>query len=311
MKELVFSMEAVLPVFLTMVLGWFLKNKNVLKQEFFDGVSKFVFYVATPSLLFVDTSSVDFYSVFDVKFVLITLGTLVASAVCFWFIFPLIEKDRRRIGAMIHCSFRSNFAILGLPLLKGMLSAAGTAKAEVLLAFGVPVFNVGATWCLAYWSGEKKSIGGVLKNILKNPLIIGCVSGLICSLVKIKIPTVLIRTVDYVGDTSIGLGLILMGAAFDIKAFIRGIRKTLVSVVAKIVVSPLVGVIVLWLAGYRGEELLIALVFMGSSTAINSYVMAREMKSDAEYTSSVVVATTGLSVFTLFVGIFIIKSIMI
>ena len=311
MESLIFSAEAVLPVFLTMVIGWFLKNKNVLKQEFFDGVSKFVFFAATPALLFADTSSVDFKAVFDLKYILTMLGIFVASVGIYWIAFPLIEKNRVKAGAMIHCSFRSNFAILGIPLLKGMLSATGVAKAELLLALGVPVFNVLAITCLAYWSGEKGNPKKIIKNILKNPLIIGCFCGLVFSLLGIRIPSFMNTTIEYIGNTSIGLGLILMGSSFDIRKFISGIKSTVLAVFAKLVISPVIGVSAMWLCGFRGEELMIALIFMGSSTAINSYVMAREMKSDADYTSSVVVATTGLSVLTLFIGIFIVKNIMI
>lgn len=311
MENLIFSAEAVLPVFLTMIIGWFLKNKNILKQDFFDGASKFIFWVATPALLLSDTSAVDFYAVFDVRFLAIMLGTLFSSVVLFWIVFPLIEKDRVRVGAMIHCSYRSNFAILGLPLLKGILSAAGVAKAEIVLAFGIPLFNVVAVFCLSYWSGSERDFKKILKGIITNPLIIGCLIGLVLSIFRIKIPKMLSVTIGYVGNTTMGLGLILLGASFDIKKFVAGINKTLVAVVTKIVISPIIAVATLYLFGYRGEELLIGLIYMGSSTAVNAYVMSREMKSDAEYTSSVVVATTGLSVITLFLGIFIVKSIMI
>ena len=105
-----------------------------------------------------------------------------------------------------------------------------------------------------------------------------------------------------------GLGIILLGAAFDLGKFIKNIKETLAAVFAKLIVSPIIGVASLFFFGYRGEELLIALIYMGTSTAINSYVMAKEMNSDAELTSNIVVATTGLGVITLFGGILFIKS---
>ncbi len=308
MENLIFSANAVLPVFLVMVIGWFLKNKNILSDGFFSGVSKYVFIIATPLLLFNDTSSVDFSASFDINFILAMIGSLIATIIIFWIVYPLFQKNRVKAGAMIHCSYRSNFAILGLPLLKNILTAAGVAKAEMLLALGVPVFNVIAVFCLAYWSESKGDYKKVFKNILKNPLILGCVSGLIFSAFKIPKPLFLERTITYLGNTALGLGLILLGGSFDFKKFAGCFKEAMAATFAKIVFSPLFGVIISYLFGFRGDELLITLVYMGSSTAINSYVMAKEMNSDTDLTSGIVVCTTGLSILTLFIGIFIIKS---
>lgn len=308
MENLIFSANAVLPVFLVMIVGWFLKNKNILPEGFWKGISKYVFIVATPLLLFEDTSSVDFSTAFDIKFIAVVIGSLLATIVIFWIVYPLFQKNRVKAGAMIHCSYRSNFAILGLPLLKNILSAAGVAKAEMVLALGVPVFNVVAVFCLAYWSESKGNYKKVVTNIFKNPLIIGCVSGLVFSVLKIPKPLFLERTISYLGNTALGLGLILLGGSFDFKKFGACFKEAMAATFAKLVFSPLFGVIIAYLFGFRGDELLITLVYMGSSTAINSYVMAKEMKSDADLTSGIVVCTTGLSVITLFLGIFIIKS---
>ena len=145
-------------------------------------------------------------------------------------------------------------------------------------------------------------------GIVKNPLIIGCVSGLLFSVFKIPIPLFAERTVTYLGNTAMGMGLLLLGASFEFKKFISCFKDAMAATFSKLIFSPLFGVVTAYLFGFRGEELLIILVYMGSSTAINSYVMAKEMKSDADLTSGIVVCTTGLSVITLFFGIAIIKS---
>jgi predicted permease len=82
----------------------------------------------------------------------------------------------------------------------------------------------------------------------------------------------------------------------------------MVATVLKIVVSPVIGVGTMYLMGFRGAELIIALIFFGSSTAVNSFIMAKEMGSDANLTSGIVVSTTGLSVITLFMGLYLLKS---
>lgn len=308
MENFLFAANGVLPVFLVMAIGCFLRYKNILKKEFYDGASRFVFLIATPALIFNDVATVDFSSTFDLDFIGTVIGILVTFIALLWILVPLFVKDRVKAGAIIHCSYRSNFAILGLPLLKNVLDVAFVSKAEILLAFGVPVFNVIAVICLAYWSQSTGDYKKIIKNIITNPLIIGALSGLLFSLFKIPVPEIAGRSIEFVGNTALGLGLIVLGASFDFKKFISSLKDTMVATVLKIVVSPVIGVGTMYLMGFRGAELIIALIFFGSSTAVNSFIMAKEMGSDANLTSGIVVSTTGLSVITLFMGLYLLKS---
>lgn len=302
-----FAFNGVMPIFLVMALGCFLKYKNVIKDEFYSGASRFVFLIATPALLFSDTASVSFKETFDIKFIIMALGLTLSLIIILWIVVPLFVKDRVKIGAIIHCCFRSNFAILGVPLAKNVLGPVGVAKAEILLAFGVPLFNVAAVVCLAYWSKGKGDYKKMIKNIVTNPLIIGAVSGLLFSVFSIPVPAAISKTISYVGNSALGLGLVVLGASFDIKKFADNFKTAIYASLTKVILSPLYGLIVAYLCGFRGDELIIILIFMGSSTAINSYIMAKEMGSDSELTSGIVVCTTGLTVFTLFTGLYLLK----
>ena len=308
MENFLFAANGVVPIFFVMLIGVFLKYKNILKEEFYKGASRFVFLIATPALLFVDTATVNFKETFDIKFIISVLGSLVLFILILWIIVPFFVKDRIKIGAIIHCGYRSNFAILGLPLLKNVLDPIGVAKAEIVLAMGVPLFNVIAVICLAYWSQSKKDYKKVIKNIITNPLIVGALSGLFFSVLRIPVPQMIGKSITYVGNTALGLGLIVLGASFDIKKFFVSIKQTIIASLIKVVISPIFGLIIIVLLGYRGAELIITLVFMGSSTAINSFVMAKEMGSDTDLTSGIVVCTTGISVITLFFGLYLLKT---
>ena len=110
------------------------------------------------------------------------------------------------------------------------------------------------------------------------------------------------------GDTALGLGLIVLGASFDFKKFVSSIKDTMVATLLKIVISPVIGVGTMYMLGFRGGELIIPLIFFGSSTAVNSFIMAKEMGSDENLTSGIIVSTTGLSVITLFAGLYLLKS---
>ena len=308
MENFLFAANGVVPIFLVMLIGCLLKYKNAINEAFYNGASRFVFLVATPALLFTDTAKVDINKTVDVSFVLYALGAILAFVLILWILVPLFVKERGRVGAIIHCGYRSNFAILGLPLLKNVLDSVGVAKAEIILALGVPLFNVIAVICLAYWSQSKGNYKKMEKNILTNPLIIGALGGLMFSLFKIPIPKMVDKTIAYVGNTALGLGLIVLGASFDLKKFVSSVKTTTIAALIKTVISPLFGVVGAYLLGFRGSELVIMLVFMGSSTAVNSFVMAKEMGSDSDLTSGIVVCSTAFSMVTLFLGLYLLKS---
>ena len=307
MEDFIFSLNAILPIFLTMAVGFFLKQIGFLKQDFLDQLNKFIFYVATSALLFSDTSKVDFRETFDARFVSFMLLAIAGLALILWITVPLFEKNRIRAGALIHCGYRSNFAILGLPLAKNLLDAVGVAKTEIILAFGVPLFNVIAVLCLSYWSGTKGDYMDTIKKIATNPLIIGALSGLLLSIFGIKLPTPIATSVGYLGNMAMGLGLIVLGASFDVKKFICNFKETILGTSIKLLISPMLIMTAALLLGFRGDEAVIAFILSGAPTAVNSFVMAKAMGSDSELTSGIVICSTGLCTITMFIGIYLLR----
>ncbi len=308
MEDLLFSINAILPIFLTLVVGFFLRQIGFLTQEFLDKLNDFAFYVATSTLIFADTSSVNFHETFDGRFISFILLGVTAYALILWMIVPRIEKDRVKCGALIHCGYRSNYALLGVPLAKNLMDAAGVAKAEIALAFTVPLFNILAVSCLAYWSGTKGDYRSILRKIITNPLLIGAFSGLLFSVFQITLPQPVTTSIGYLGNTAMGLGLLLLGASFDVKRFVSDFRTTIFGACLKLLFSPICMVSAALLLGFRGNELMIILILFGAPTAVNSFVMAKAMKSDSELTSGIVICTTGLCVFTLVIGIYLLRA---
>ncbi len=308
MENLIFTVNAILPIFLTMALGFFLKQIGFLKKDFLDQLNRFVFYIGTSALLFADTSKANFRQIFDGQFVLYILSMVLLTVVLWWVIVPRFEKDRVKAGTLIHCGYRSNFAILGLPLAKNLLDVAGVGKTAMVLAFGVPLFNVIAVVCLSYWSGTKGDYKSVAKKIVTNPLVIGALSGLLLAVFDLRLPKAIDTSISYLANTTMGLGLILLGGSFDIKKFIENFHMTIFGSLLKVVFAPILMLTVTLLLGYRGDEAVIAFIFSGAPTAISSYAMAKEMGSDSELTSGIIICSTGLCIITLFVGIYLMRT---
>ena len=298
-------------------LGWILKNKKFLPESFFSHADKFVFKVALPCNLFVSVLKGD---VSKLKGSLSLMGFIVAGISVFFLVacitVPLFIKNNGKRGAFIQGIYRGNFAILGLPIASNLFPKGdiGATTVAVVMPLAIVAVNVFAVIILTVYapSDIKKSpmqtAADILWSIAKNPLIISCLLGLVFMLCGISLPTFAQKTVDGLSDTVFALALMSLGAEFSFDALKGRVGTSLIGAVIKTVVLPLTAVTVAVALGFRSVELGVILIFFGAPTAVSSYIMAKNMKSDHEMASQILLISTLLCMFTLFVGIFILKS---
>ena len=309
MENLIFSLNATVPIFLLMVLGFILKKLGLIDDVFASKMNKFVFLVPLPVLLFEDLSTVDFAEVWNLKFVLFCLAaTLIcialAAAVSF------LWKDKSIQGEFIQASYRSSAALLGIAFIQNIYGDAGMAP--LMIIGSVPLYNIMAVVVLSFFQPERKKLdkevwAKTLKGIVTNPIIIGIIVGLLWSALRIPLPGILEKTVSDVGATATPLGLMAMGASFDLK---KAFGKAKPAVTASIMKLLLFAALFLPLAvglGFRREELVAILVMLSSATTVSCYVMARNMGHEGVLTSSVVMLTTLFSAFTMTGWLYILK----
>ena len=310
MENLFFCLNATGPIFLMMVLGLFFRKIGWMDEEFASKMNTFVFKVPLPLLLFGDLATVDFSKVWNIKFVIfcfiVTLISIVISAgiSCLW-------KDKSIRGEFIQASYRSSAALLGIAFIQNIYGNAGMAP--VMIIGSVPLYNIMAVVVLSFFKpGQGKIDKAVLKKTLKgiitNPIIIGIVAGLLWSACRLPFSGIPAKTVTSIGNMATPMGLMAMGAAFDIH---KASAKAKPSVVAAFI--KLVGFVAIFLPvavalGFRNEEIIAILVMLGSATTVSSYVMAKNMGHEGVLTASTVMLTTMFSAFTLTGWLYILKS---
>lgn len=310
MDNLIFSLNATAPIFLLMILGFLLKRLGVIDDVFASKMNKFVFLVPLPVLLFEDLSTVDFSEVWNLKFVLFCFAVtliciLLASLVSF------LWKDRRIQGEFIQASYRSSAALLGIAFIQNIYGNAGMAP--LMIIGSVPLYNIMAVVVLSFFKPERKKLDkevwrSTLKGIVTNPIIIGIVAGLLWSALKIPQPSILQKAVSDIGATATPLGLMAMGASFDLQKAFGKVKPAVTASVMKLVVfAALFLPPAVWL-GFRKEELVAILVMLSSATTVSCYVMARNMGHEGVLTSSVVMLTTMFSAFTMTGWLYILRS---
>ncbi len=310
MDNLIFSLNATIPIFLMMLLGLLFRKLGWIDEVFASKMNKFVFLVPLPVLLFEDLSTVDFAQVWNLKFVLFCfvatfLSIGIAAAVSF------LWKDRTLQGEFIQASYRSSAALLGIAFIQNIYGDAGMAP--LMIIGSVPLYNVMAVVVLSFFQPEKRKLDrqvwiSTLKGIVTNPIIIGIVAGLVWSALRLPMPGILEKTVSNIGAVATPMGLMAMGATFDIrKAFGKAKPAITASVMKLVGFAALFLPVAVWL-GFRQEELVAILIMLGSATTVSCYVMARNMGHEGTLTSSTVMLTTLFSAFSVTGWLYILRS---
>ncbi len=308
MENLIISFNVVLPLFLCIMLGWFLRRLGMMDEPIRNSLNKLCFKVFLPIYLFNNIFTTDIGAAFDVKLIVFSVTGLLAIFAVLMLLIPRIEKENRRRGVMIQAIFRSNFALFGLPVALSLCGQEHIGPTSVLLGLTVPVYNVLAVVSLETFRGGKPSVRKMLRGIATNPLIIASVLGIVCNLIGLKLPSAVHKTVKDLGNVATPLSLVALGSSFMFSS-VAGFRKQLaISVLGKLVVSPLIMVSLGALLGFRNETLVPLLIMFGAPTAVSSFPMAQQMDGDGDLAASIVVFTSGLAILTIFVQVFVLKT---
>lgn len=311
MENFIYSINATLPIFLVMILGWWLKKINFLSDEFVAVADKLVFKVALPVLVFQDIAEANLSEDFDWKFVLFCfLGTCIFFGLT-WILAELLIKDKSLIGSFVQGSFRGSAAILGIAFAENIYGNSGLVP--MMIVASIPLFNIFSVIVLirsanAGETDKKVVVKKTIKGILTNPIIIGIFAGIPFALLDVQFPVIVSKAMTSVANMSTPLALVAIGAGFSTGAALAKWKLTAVASVIKLVLIPGIFLPVAIAMGFRDEELVALLILTGAPTTVSSYIMAKNMGNDGDLASGIVVMTTLLSSVTLTIIIFVLKS---
>lgn len=312
LNNLIFSFNAIVPIFLVMAVGYFSKKIGLIDEKFINTAVKFNFKVGLSTLLFYEIYSAQVGKSFNSQLLLFAFLSIVISVVVLCIIIPIFIKDKKRASAMIHTIYRSNFVLLGIPIGINMLGKSNIEYVALLLPVAIPTYNLLAVVILAAFdeNGDiniKEKIKFTIIGIIKNPLIIASVIAILMKACSLKLPMFIDKTVSEVASLGTPLALITLGAQLEFKSVVKNLRYSLIAAVGRLVILPCLLMIISILIGFRGNELASLFILFCAPTAVSSYIMAREMNSDYRLTGDVVILSTFFSMFTIFIGIYILK----
>ena len=233
-NDLIFSANVIVPIFLLIMLGYFLTRIKLWDGHFLKIANNVCFKVLLPVLLFYNVATANIFEVFNLKLLLYIYGCTILIFGIIFFIVPLFIKDQKKRGVMIQGTFRSNFLLFGVPLSLSIGGDSGAVLAAVIAAFYVPLINLLSVVSLYVFSdAPNKNIKSALLGIVKNPLIIGGVTGLIFSLIRnligFELPEMLDTTLLNIKSTATPLAFLILGGDLKFGNMIRNIKYSIFS----------------------------------------------------------------------------------
>jgi len=313
-ENFIFSANAVFPIFIVIALGYLLRQKQFLSASTVAEMNRLVFSFALPLMLFRNIYRADFGALFDPGFIVWLVVSITLSFVLVWLVAEVYLRNRKElIGGFVQASFRTNFAIVGLPLIANIMGEGDTGKAALATAFIVGTLNVLSVIVLTAKNSESSGINaallkGIVKSICTNPSIIGIAAAVAVNLLGIPLPHIAEEGVRYMAVLCTPLALIAVGGSIQVSELMKYYKPALVGSALKIVFIPIIFMAIsLWM-GFRGEDLAIIFVLFANPTAIISYAMAARMNGHAPVTAAIIITTTVCSSVTLTIGVFLLRT---
>lgn len=300
--------SAIAPVFLLLILGNLLRRlgfpdgqRSPESGGFWQAADRLVYWVLFPALLFQETSRAPLSEGALGSYALILLGAMVLTGFVALALARLGGSSNAAAGSIFQGATRHN-TFIAFAVCDSLFGAAGMAQASLATAVLVPATNVAAVTVLVLLRHDHSSenLGRRLaQELLRNPLLIAIVLGLLCNATGMPLPQVLRDSIGLLARVALPLALLCIGAALHIRALRQAGLPTLISVICRLALFPAVTFALVGLVGLSGMPAMVAAIFGAVPTAVSGYALARQLGSDAVLMAVIITAQTVASVVTM------------
>lgn len=294
------AFSVLFPLFGKLALGYGLRRIKLLNDTTLREMNNAVFRVFLPALLFVNIYKTDFNTISSYTLLWYTVLVIMVLFLLYMLIIPLLVKENRRRGVLVQAIVRSNFILFGIPMAMTLYGGESAGIASLMAGIAVPLLNMNSVIALEFFRGKKPDYLKILRGIFSNPIIIGGLLGLLCTLTGLRIPVLFEKFLAEIASIATPVALIILGGSVTYSSVKHNMRHLVLGVANRLIIVPAIGLGISILLGFRGLELILLLSLFASPAAVSSYTMAQQMDGDAELAGQLVVFTTTLSLVTLF-----------
>jgi len=286
------------PVIGLLALGYGLRARSVLAPSFWPPAERLCYFVLLPALFVNGTATADLAGLPVGLMAPVLAGPIILTSLALVGMQRRVRLNGPAFTSVLQGSIRFN-NYLGLSIALALFGPDGVALAAIANTILVPLVNVICTLALARYGAERLSVGGTVRSIVTNPLILGCVAGLLLNVTGIGLPLGVAGFVAALGSASLPLGLLCVGAALELRSMGRSPGAVALATGVKFLVLPGLGLSGCLLLGLTGEAAATVVLFLALPTASSAYVMARALGGDARLMASTITLQTVAGVFYL------------
>lgn len=290
------------PIFVVIAIGYFLRYKEIIKEESSATLNKIAYNIALPALFFLSITSYKLDEIFNTGIIKVIFTTYVLFILIVFLLNFTFKVNKKTRGALIVASFRCNMAFIGFPIVLSAFGGLAMAKASLMVAFLVPA-NIIISILIFKFSGRRTEGSGIKKlfiDLVTDPLIIAVVLAIFFSYFEFKLPLALTGVLDIFSGMAVAIALLSIGASFKFLHLKNNIK--LISYISfnKLLLLPVIAFIIsTYIFKIDSFDRNIICILFSTPLALAAYIMAKELRSDDELLSSALILTTVVSAVTI------------
>ncbi|MBE8954991.1 MAG: AEC family transporter [Quinella sp. 2Q5] len=305
----VVALSAVVPMFCLMGIGAFVKIRRWLTDDELNHMNRMVFRVFFCCMMFHSIYTTELATSFRPRLMIFAVcGVLTVFALLMTLV-PRIEPDNRRRGVLVQAIFRSNFVLMGVPIVANIFGDGNIAVATMMIAVVVPLYNILAVFALESFRNGRFALVPIVRDIFKNPMILGGIAGALLLILGVEVPKPVLKPIGQISAATTPVALIILGASFKLGSTHEHRRQLLGAIFGRLILVPaLLLSTAAFVFGFHGIEFVTLIAIFASPCAVVSFAMAQQMGGDADLAGNCVVFTSALSCLTIFGWILLFKT---
>ncbi|MBO5604041.1 MAG: AEC family transporter [Acidaminococcaceae bacterium] len=308
-QHFIVAVKAIIPLFILIGMGIYVRWRKMLTDTELQHVNAMVFRVFFFCMMFYNMYTTTIATAFRPRLMAFTVTALFVMLLVSGIVVCTVEKDNRSRGAMLQGLFRSNFVLLGLPLVENIFGPEAVAVPTMMIAVVSPIYNIVSIFILESFRGKGRfSLASSFAKVLQNPMIVGALLGLFFVITGISVPEPLLKPVRQIAYCTSPVALLILGASFRFGTVSEEKRNLAILVLGRLLVIPALVMGTAYYMGFRGVDFVTILCIFATPCAVASFAMAQQLGSNAELAGNGVVVTSAFSSITLFFWVVLFKA---
>ncbi len=299
MNSFIVALNAITPLIIITLLGYVIKKLKLITHDGFTEINKLLTHIIFPLLVFNNIYNANLEDSFSSPALIYTTVMLILVFFASSLAVRWVDPVNNRRSVMLQGMIRTSAVLFGIPLASSILPESSMGVVSLAATLTIPYNSIFPVFGFSMFSDKETGFRANLIRLIKNPILLGAVAGIVVKLIGIHIPTVILSPISMVGSIGTPLSFLAIGGTFTFNAIKKFDKSLWFTVMAKVLLIPAVVVGIAVLLGIRDEGLLAILIVFGGPTAVPSYPVAVAEGGDAELANNIVVYGMIACVFTL------------